>query len=201
MDLQKLNVKFFVAQPDQVSLATFINIFHSWIQTTNGIYYDVADYSHMAAGPGILLIAHEANIGIDETAGRRGLLYNQKQPLRGSNREKLKSVFKVALENCRRIETEPAINGRIRFLGDEALLLVNDRLLAPNTEETFRILRPDLENLAQSLYAGAQFSIEADSKDDRERFSVRIKTPVSFDVATLLKNLEEYRVNAGRAIA
>jgi hypothetical protein len=195
MELQKLNIKVFVGEPDQVPLTTFIDIFHSWIQATDGIYYDVADYSHMRAGPGIVLVAHEANISIDETGGRRGLLYNLKQPLQGSNRDRLRWVFKVTLENCRRIEEEPSMKGRIRFLGNEALFLINDRLLAPNTEETFRVVRPDLEDIAQTLYVGANVSLEPSTRDRRDRFGVKIKTPISFDVVTLLKNLEERNVD------
>jgi hypothetical protein len=190
MELQKLNVKFFVDGPDQAPLTTFIYIFHSWIQAADGIYYDVADYSHMQAGPGVLLIAHEANIGIDETGGRRGLLYNRKQPLQGSNREKLCSIFRAALENCRRIEEEPSLQGKFRFGGNEALFLINDRLLAPNTEETFQAVRPDLAHLARAMYGGADFTLEREA-DPKKRFSVQLKTAVSLEIRALLKNLEE----------
>ena len=67
MELQKLNVKFFMEQPNRVALADFIEIFHGWIQATDGIYHDVADYSHMQAGPGIVLVANDANVSVDET--------------------------------------------------------------------------------------------------------------------------------------
>lgn len=190
MELQKINVKFFVAEPNQVPLPAFIDIFHSWIQATDGIYYDVADYSHMQAGPGILLIAHEANISIDETGGRRGLLYNRKQPLQGSNRERLRLAFRSALENCKRLEEEPLLQGRLRFPGNEVLFFVNDRLLAPNTEETFQAVKPDLDDLARTMYAGADFTLRREA-DPKKRFSVQIRTPVSFEIRALLKNLEE----------
>ena len=190
MDLQRINVKFFVADSSAVPLETFIHIFNSWIQASDGEYYDIADYSHVHAGPGILLIAHEANISIDETGGRRGLLYNRKQPLRGLNHEKLRLVFRSALENCRRIEEEPSLQGKFRFRGNEALFLINDRFLAPNTEETFLAVKPDLEDLAQTVYAGAEFTLERET-DPKERFTVQLKTPVFFDMATLLKNLEK----------
>src|SRR5262245_769608 len=78
MELQKLTVKFFVERPSTVPLTDFIEIFHGWIQATDGVYHDVADYSHMQAGPGIVLVAADANLSIDETGGRRGLLYSQK---------------------------------------------------------------------------------------------------------------------------
>jgi len=189
MDLQKLNVKFFLADSSSIPLESFINVFTSWIQASDGGYYDVADYSHLRSGPGVLLIAHEANISLDETGGRRGLLYNRKQPLRGSNQEKLRGVFRAALENCRRIESEPFFEGRLRFTGNEVLLLINDRLIAPNTEETFLTIKGDLEELGNSLYGGEDFSLVHDD-DPKRRFSVQIEAASAFDIATLLKNIE-----------
>lgn len=190
MDWQKLNVKFFVAGSGRAPLATFIQVFNAWIQTSDGEYYDIAEYSHVHAGPGILLVAHEANVSMDETEGRLGLLYNRKQPLPGSNQEKLLRAFRSALGYCRRIETEPALQGRVKFSGSEALFLINDRLLAPNSEETFQAVRPELAALAGVLYQGAGCSLERDA-DPRKRFSVHIRTPTRFDIATLLKNLEQ----------
>ena len=194
MDLQKINVKLLSVDSGSVPLTAFIDIFNSWIQASDGDYYDLADYSHMHAGPGVLLIADEANVSIDETGERRGLLYNQKRPLKGSTGEKLRHVFGSALEYCRKLEEEPTLGGKIRFRGDEALVVINDRLIAPNTEETFHALRPDLEELAQTLYAGADFSLERDA-DSKKRCGVWIRTPATFEIATLLRNLE----GAGKA--
>ncbi|HEY2990023.1 MAG TPA: hypothetical protein VGL11_20080 [Candidatus Binatia bacterium] len=189
MNLQKINVKFFVADPGAVQLEPFVGIFNSWIQAADGEYYDLADYSHVPDGPGILLIAHEANISMDNSGNELGLLYNRKQPLEGSNREKLRRAFAAALQYCRRIEAESVLEGRLHFRGGEALVLINDRLLAPNTEETLGAIRADVEDLVRTLYAGSEFSLQRE-QDPRKRFGLRIKTPVSFDVATLLKNME-----------
>jgi hypothetical protein len=198
MDLQKLNVKFFLANQDAVPLDDCISVFNSWIQVSEGAYYDIADYSHMAAGPGLLLVAHEGNVSIDHTGGRWGLLYNRKEPLLGSNRDKLRLVFKAALENCRRIEEEPILERRMKFLGNEALFLINDRLVAPNSEETFRVVRPDLEDLAAALCVGADFHLEPGTKDGRDRFSVKIRASVPFDVVTLLGNLKRADAEVGK---
>src|SRR3990172_1291334 len=191
MDLQKLNVKFFVADSNRVPLETFIHIFNSWVQTSDGEYYDIADYNHVHAGPGVLLIAHEANISMDNTGNRLGLLYNRKQPLSGSNQEKLHFVFKSALEFCRRIEEEPALQGKIKFGGNEFLFLINDRLLAPNSQATFRAVSPDLEKIAKALYAGAEFLMDH-RNDAREIFAVKVKSLVHFEVLELLHNLQDH---------
>ncbi|MEK6600608.1 MAG: hypothetical protein AABZ09_01885 [Candidatus Binatota bacterium] len=188
MELQKINVKFFVADASKIPLENFIHIFNSWIQASNGEYYDLADYSHVRAGPGILLIAHEANISMDNSGDRLGLLYNRKQVLSGGSQEKLQFVFKVALEFCRRIEDEPSLKERLKFRGNEALFLINDRRMAPNSEETFREVRPELEKLAGRLYGRSEFTLEH-NPDPRERFSVHIRTPRVFEVGALLENL------------
>jgi len=43
VDLQKINVKFFVANSSEISLEVFINIFNAWVQVSDGEYYDIAD--------------------------------------------------------------------------------------------------------------------------------------------------------------
>lgn len=189
MELQKINVKFFVAEPNDVPLADFIDLFHGWIQATDGLYHDVADYSHIQAGPGIVLVANDANLSIDETGYRRGLLYSRKSQLKGSNESKLREVLRSALENCRRIEEEPLLGSKLRFLGNELLISINDRLLAPNTEACFQQIKPEIESLAKRLYADAEFTLERDS-EPRKLFNVHIKTPGALNLKELLSNLQ-----------
>ena len=188
MDLQKITVKFFTVPPDRVPLTGFIEIFHGWIQATDGIYHDVADYSHMKSGPGIVLVAQQANLHIDETGGRRGLLYCQKAPLSGSNQERLRTVLRTALENCRRLERDAALYGKIKFSGDEVSISVNDRLVAPNDAQTYQSLKPDLEQTATELFRPAK-PIISHKQDTRQRFSVAIRTFESLSLDMLLANL------------
>jgi hypothetical protein len=188
MDLQKINVKFFTVEKEPVPLTAFIDIFHSWIQATDGVYHDVADYSHMKNGPGIVLVAHDANVHIDETGGRRGLLYNRKTALTGSNQEKLRVVLRAALENCRKVEQEPALRGKLRFSGDEVLLSINDRLLLPNTNESFQSVKLDFEAVAAQLFNRASFALSY-KEDPRRRFSISVRTFESFDVDGLIANI------------
>jgi hypothetical protein len=190
MELQKINVKVFTAEPNQVPLTDFIDIFHGWIQATDGVYHDVADYSHMQAGPGIVLVAADANVSIDETGNRRGLLYSQKSRLGGSNLEKLSTVLRSALETCQRLEEEPALDGKLRFAGNELEIVVNDRLVAPNTEKTFDEIRFDVDLLARRLYATTNFTLLRARQDPRRRFNMAIRTLLSFETKTLLNNLQ-----------
>lgn len=197
MDLQKLTVKFFAVENEPVPLTAFIDIFHSWIQATDGTYHDVADYSHMKNGPGIVLVAHDANVHIDETGGRRGLLYNRKTPLPGSNQEKLRVVLRAALENCRKLEHESAMRGKLKFSGDEVLISINDRLLVPNNAETYRALKPELEEAAAQLFHPASFVL-SHKQDARQRFSVVIRTFEPLTLDNLIANVGGELKNGSR---
>ena len=190
MELQKINVKVFTTEPNNVPLTDFIDVFHGWIQATDGVYLDVADYSHMQAGPGIVLVADDANVSIDETGNRRGLLYSQKGKLSGSNLEKLSTVLRSALENCQRLEQEPALRGKLRFAGNEVEIVVNDRLVAPNIGEAFEEIRPEIDFLARRLYTSTNFTLLRNQEDPRQRLNVTLSTPLSFETKTLLDNLQ-----------
>src|SRR5471032_3277875 len=93
----KLTVKIFT-DSDPFAPDEFIPIFHRWIQDQslpNHLLIDVADYAHVPAGPGTLVVASEANIHMDRSENRLGLLYVRKQPLAGANtlHDQLRSVL------------------------------------------------------------------------------------------------------------
>ena len=186
MDVQHINVKVFLENPETVNLADYAAVFNSWIQgqRLEELLIDVADYLHVHHGPGIMLIGHEADYSLDNRAGRLGLLYNRKEQLNGTNQEKLAQAVRAALTTAQILEKE---NG-LKFTGSEVQVIVNDRLLVPNTGETFDALEADLQAFFNRLYNGAEFTL-AHLLNPRERFTINVKTEASFDVDTLLKNL------------
>lgn len=188
MELQKLNVKFFVEPPNTIALTDFIEIFHSWIQATDGVYHDVADYSHMQAGPGIVLVAKHANLSIEESGNRRGLLFSQKAPLAGTNQDKLRAVLRAALENCRKLEFDPALRGKLRFATNEAVISLNDRLLGENSQAGFDAVKGDVEAVAKRLFGAGAVSLARDN-DARQRLNIRVKAAASLDLQQALANL------------
>jgi hypothetical protein len=78
----------------------------------------------------------------------------------------------------------------LRFRGEEAVLIINDRLIAPNTDETFSALRADIEALARRLFGQSEFTLERES-DPRRRFGVRIRAATPLTTKTLLENLQQ----------
>jgi hypothetical protein len=187
MNLQHINIKFFIENPEAVKLEEYSAVFNNWIQrhVTEELLIDVADYLHVHNGPGMILIGHEADYSLDNRAGRLGLLYNRKTQLDGSVQEKLVQAARAALTAARLLEKENSV----KFNGHEAQVLINDRLLVPNTPETFATLEPDLRTFLDRLYNGTEYTLTYASVDPRERFTVDIKVTTRFDVETLLKNL------------
>jgi hypothetical protein len=183
MELQKIAVKIF-ASPNDIPLTDFIDVFHGWIQATDGVYHDVADYSHMRAGPGIVLVASHANLSIDETNNRRGLLYRQKSHLSGSNEEKIRAILRAALKYCRRLEEEPVLRGKLKFSNEEIFISINDRLLAPNRQGTLTALKQDLEGAIRPLVGDAKFTLEH-NQDPRQNFSVTVRVFKHFEMDEL----------------
>lgn len=188
MDLQRIGLKLFVESPFE--LADLIPVFHRWIQTSavDGMLIDVADYSHVHHGPGIMLIAHEGNYSADLLRGRLGLMYWRKQPLSGTLPERLAEICRILLSACERLEEAPELGGRIQFRGQDLLLVANDRLLAPNSEETMTALSPPIRGLLDRLYDGADYTIERE-RDPRELFMVNIKSARPVSVGTLLSRV------------
>lgn len=192
----KIDVKLFATEDCSVTPDELIPVFHRWIQThhLDDLLIDVADYCHVPEGPGVILVAHDAQYGLDQGEGRPGLLYSRRrethESLQGleSLEERLVSVLHAALTAGRKLEAESSLAGRLRFRGDELLLRINDRLLAPNTEETEAVVRPALEALLARLYPGVDFQIEREG-EPRDLFTLRIRTERSVPVAMLLGRL------------
>src|ERR1700689_28103 len=102
MTFYKINIKLFAAA-DTFSPTEFLPIFHHWIQNQslkNHLLIDVADYAHVPAGAGTLVVASEANIHMDRSENRLGLLYVRKQPIAGANtlHDQLRAVLAETLK-------------------------------------------------------------------------------------------------------
>ena len=190
MELQHVNVKLLVRNPEEVDLEPLIPVFHGWIQSQvgEGLLLDVADYRHVDAGPGVVLIGHEGNYSVDNNDHRLGVRYNRKAALDGTNLDRLTQATRAALTACQRLEAESRMGGRLRFNGQEMEIFINDRLLAPNSEATRETFKSDFEKFFQQLFQSGNFSTSYGS-DPRKLFTVSVKTTQPFPVADLLKNL------------
>jgi hypothetical protein len=190
MELQHVNFKLRIAQAGETDLAPLIPVFHNWIQSQvfGDLLLDVADYRHVPAGPGIIVIGDQGDYSVDQTDDRLSVRYNRKAPLEGSNQDRLRQAARAALAACQRLEAEPGLEGRFRFNGREIEVFFNDRLVAPNSEETRRAAQPELDAFFGKLLNGAQYSLSYDG-DARRLFSVVATSSRSFQASELLANL------------
>jgi hypothetical protein len=190
IQLQHVNVKLLVRNPGEVDLEPLIPVFHGWIQKQvgEGLLLDVADYRHVEAGPGVVLIGHEGNYSVDNTDNRLGVRYNRKAAIDGTNQDRLKQAARAALTACQRLEGESRLGGKLRFNGQEMEIFINDRLLAPNCEATREAFKSDFGMFLQQLFQSRNFST-AYASDPRKLFTVSVKTTQPFPVSDLLENL------------
>lgn len=161
--VQHINVKIFVADAAAIDVADAVKVFHQWIKDTvcPEMLIDVAEYRHVPAGPGVLLIGHEANYSFDERENRLGLLYNRKSPVEGTFQSRLAQAHKAALDACGRLEKESIFKGKLKFDRSAMEVFINDRLLAPNNEETWRVLEPELKK----YFPGAKIERKGEARD------------------------------------
>jgi hypothetical protein len=173
--IQHVRVKIFARESAPIDLGDAIPVFHRWIQdrVCPEMLIDVADYRHVPAGPGVMLIGHEANYSLDMTKNRLGLLYSRKQA-GGGAQENLRQAFDAAMAACRRLEQEPAFAGKLQFDSCDCEFSINDRLLAPNRAETYLALKPEFDNFFAGIWGPGAYSMEHRG-EARELFLVAVK--------------------------
>ena len=124
MEPCKFGIRIRIDNPVAKPLPDFIPVFHGWIQRqalAGHLLVDVHDYSHVPHGPGILLVAHEANLNIGEA--ERSFVYVRKQPA------PLADTVHTAHAVAKLLADEQGV----QFDTAQFEVFANDRLVAPNT--------------------------------------------------------------------
>jgi hypothetical protein len=189
MHLQHVNVKLLLQNARRLSLEPLIPVFHTWIEHQNGeLLIDIADYSHVPAGPGVVLIGHEGNYSVDNSDDRLGVRYSRKAALDGGNQAILAQAARAALTACQKLEAEPRLERKFHFNGQDIEIFINDRLIAPNNTASVEALDPDFQLFCQKLFRGKEYSITYDS-DSRALLTARVKSIQPHTVTQLLEAL------------
>jgi hypothetical protein len=204
VELQHLNLKLLlkvsgVSGDQELDLDPIIPIFHGWIQNQvfDELLLDVADYRHVPNGPGVVLIGHEADYSIDNTDGRLGVRYNRKAVVDGSNQERLEQATRAVLHAAKRLEEDASLQQKLRFSGRDIEVSINDRLLAPNCEDTGKAVEPDLRTFFGRLFGGDEYSLSYSTdatKDSRRLFGASVSSGKVFSLTELLENLGPRRI-------
>lgn len=149
----RLMVKVSLDTPDPLDLEPVIDVFHGWIQrdAVEGLLIDVADYRHVPAGPGVMLIGHERDYGVDLGDGVAGMVCVEK---RGGGEPSLDAQLRAAAGRARAaadlLVAAAALDGWSVREG-ELVVRVLDRLLAPAGDEGARTIAPAVQDAARGL--------------------------------------------------
>jgi len=130
--LKKIITKFNV--PD----SEIIQVFHEWIQQDileNHLLLDFVDYKHVYDSTRFLIIAHEANIGIDFKDQIPGLIYIRKVPFTNFLKKDIKKIHEIINFLANNLVENSNLKGKIEF-SEKLFFLCNDRLHFQNNEET-----------------------------------------------------------------
>ena len=191
MNPQRIAIKLYATRPiPREELHPFIGVFHRFIQGASvpGLLIDVADYAHVPDGPGVILIGHEVDYGIDLVGGRTGLLTTRK---RAGDLE-LSALFRDALgkelATARALEADADV--AVRFAVDAIEVSFPDRLAAPNTAIAFDRACKELEPIARAVFGAAARFENANGSDARRMLTLRLAGDGA-DLATKLARLEQ----------
>ena len=157
-------------------------LFHEWIQqdALDELLLDVADYTHVPKGPGVLLVAHECYVGFDDADGRFGLSWSARQDALGPAADNWRHAVSRLLVAARAAERR--FGKELAFEAAQLVLGCNDRLHTPHGEASYNALHGALKAVASEVYPGADCEIEPIG-ETRQCFRARLSTagPLKLD--------------------
>ena len=172
MNPVRLSVRF-AATKLPASLGDAIPLFHRFIQQglVEGLLIDVADYQHVPQGPGILLVGHDIDYGVDEA----GFVAIRKRQDGVSCADQFRDTLRMALGALRALEADGGLDAEF----DPAQLRVSvaDRLHAPNTDEGAAATLAELAPVFGELFGADAEITRVQTEDSRSPVAFEISVP------------------------
>ena len=174
-ELKQIDIKVFAEEASDVKATEFIAVLQRWIRehTIPGTLIDVADYSHIHNGAGVILVGHQYNLSIDYVDGRMGLLVHYKLATEETLEERIEAAIKLAFNACILLEEESEFKARLKFSRTDFRFLASDRLHAPNTNDAYAQVAPVLEAATQSV-SGGDVALTRVNDDPDERLAIDV---------------------------
>jgi rhodanese-related sulfurtransferase len=146
MNPARIKLTFPVTTPP-TDLEPAIAVFHRFIQRglVEGLILDVADYRHVPQGPGVLLVGHDVDYGVDDG----GFTVVRKRSAGDSAAEQVRDALRMGLGAIDAVAADGALDvdvDRARF----TVAVFDRREGAP--EEVAAALHDELEPLVTELY-------------------------------------------------
>ena len=183
MDLQKIGVKLFFNTNGSFDSKDFIPVFHNWIQdkiVDDHLLIDVADYSHIPDGPGVMLVAHEGNFSLDQESQQPGIMYMRKTEIIGSFNERFNMVLSTVIKAANRL-SDININKQVDFKPNLFRFIANDRLYADNTADNQDLYKQKIQKSLEGKYPGLQSKFR-DYSDENERLAFTVNFSNDIDI-------------------
>lgn len=154
MNPRRLALRFPVDESPE-DLEPALDVFHGFIRRglVEGLVLDVADYRHVPAGPGVMLVGHDVDYGI----GHESFTAVRKRSGHDPAAVQLRDVLRMALGALDAI----ADDGRLGVSVDRSRFTVTapDRLLGPS-DEVAAALRAEIEPVvSEVLGTGATVAV------------------------------------------
>ncbi len=152
----RVAVKLYLDDVGGITPADAVPVFHDWIRrgAVPGLLVDVADYSHVKDGPGVILVGHDLDYALDLGEGRPGVLCRWKRGAEETAADRLAAALDGALKAAAELEAASSFATAPHVDRAEARVSVEDRMAAPNTPQSLEALRPAV-NEAVARVTGA----------------------------------------------
>ena len=183
MDLQKFGVKLFFNANVNFDSKDFIPVFHNWIQdkiVDDHLLIDVADYSHIPDGPGVMLVAHEGNFSLDQESQQPGIMYMRKTEIAGSFNERFNLVLSTVIKAANLLSDNDK-STQVDFKPNLFRFIANDRLCAENTADNQELYKQKIQKVLDGKYPGYQFKFR-DLSDENERLAFTVNFSNDIDI-------------------
>ena len=157
----KYNISFPVKTLGEVSVTEVINLFHKWIkdQEPSQLLLDVADYSHVPDGPGIMLVGFHEIIAFKMNAEKPSFVVTQKSVLEG---EASAVLLKTLTNGCFYAnEFAKAFGDKLELDAENFEVGLNDRLL--DSAESLKNLEGSINELNKSIDLGWESSLDSEA--------------------------------------
>ena len=182
MDLQKFGVKLFFNTNESFDSKDFIPVFHNWIQdkiVDDHLLIDVADYSHIPDGPGVMLVAHEGNFSLDQENQQPGIMYMRKTDIGGDFKGRFINVLSTAIQAANNL-SDNNINKEVDFIRNSFRFIANDRRVAENTLENQKLYQDRVQKALTELYPTYEVKYEDISRgNERLAFTVNFNQDIN----------------------
>jgi len=183
MGLYKFGIKLFIENSKDYSSKKFIPTFHNWIQNKsipNHLLIDVIDYSHIADGPGVMLIAHEGQFSLDQEYKKPGMMYMRKTSIDSEFADCFHLVFATVQHAASLLAS--STDNTLKFSNKSFRFIANDRRVAENTNKNRQLFQNKIDNIIKEKFPGNAWDYSAISNEgERLAFTVNFTSDINID--------------------